>query len=211
MTQLLSKDGLTNDAFIKGYESSPSPQGLTCLECDNFACRSCIEDVLLKAQSKCSSLAKSDRWCIEVKERIEKGSLDGNILGHCCEWKIIHNTQQSQEVLQATDSLRYDGHIYFPEYGLLIDFPFGSIDIHGLGEAPNIDAVWHCVLSIDTAREAAKHKLNIPSINAIPWNDLIVSVLLPTKKTNCRVSSDSPLLFDIFPKCSPFCSYFISD
>ena len=46
---------------------------------------------------------------------------------------------------------RYDGFLFIPEYGLLIDSPLCQVDILALGKDPehSLDALWHCVVNED--------------------------------------------------------------
>ena len=49
--------------------------------------------------------------------------------------KKTGKTIRYKEIEVAKNKMRYDGYLYFPEYNLMIDPPFGGqVDIHYLGE-----------------------------------------------------------------------------
>lgn len=129
----------------------PAPEGFICSQCRGFACKTCVQQIIEVYDGK--KLTSKDRWCQEVKKRMSEGDYNAPILGHCCEWKQTLDTQP-----ETPTDLKYDGYLVFPEFKVMLDSPFCSVDIHGLSNTTMNDAVWHGVIHKNEAALMVQQK-----------------------------------------------------
>lgn len=117
--------------------------GLQCCICKSCACQVCLLEIVSKFSKP---VQERDRWCKEVNEYLHKGIYPKDFVGSCCELKV---EQQKNRLHTSTvrNETRYDGHLYLPEFSLIIDSPFECVDVHGLGGSAILPPVWHCVFS----------------------------------------------------------------
>ena len=169
------------------YEASS--EGLKCVKCGGYACRLCLVEVI----NKFKPIHRThDRWCREVSKYLEGGSSIPFVGGHCCEWTIqkkLSHVEFSKRCHNVLLPRRFDGYLFLPEYGLLIDSPLnGSVDVHGFGESikegryNHVDGVWHALIPQNIAIELEKQ-------NVMPnGEDLKLVYGLPSRR-NIEVES----------------------
>ena len=137
-----------------------SDNGLSCTNCNHFACSLCLSNVTTCIGKK---LGQTDAWYMQVVKFLQDGTIPTNFIGHCCEYDMLGKQKPTTDMATAT---KFDGHMFFPEFGLLIDSPFTCVDIHGLGAiADYTPGAWHCVLSHMTSVLCKKND-TCPS----PWD-----------------------------------------
>ena len=122
----------------------PEDNGLQCSMCRQHACTFCLSKI---SESFSPLVRKQDYWCQTVQKFLNNGIVPDNFIGHCCELKVLQR-QLGLDKIQPVKETRFDGHLYLPEFSLLIDSPFNCVDLHGLGSSDDLlPAVWHCVIS----------------------------------------------------------------
>lgn len=165
-------------------------EGLQCFSCNSRACTNCLQDIL---EAHSEKLISRDRWCQQVQSFLLSGTAPKGFIGHCCELKVASTQFRKQQKQQPPlNKTLFDGHLHFPEFGILVDSPFSCkdscIDVLGLGEAKPLPPTWHCVISHDSA--ATYHDKNIkPNGKGAIVDDGIVQevcVPLPYKDNECR-------------------------
>jgi hypothetical protein len=143
-----------------GKENVPryecSGDGFECTECGKNACRECLEELVYTLPKE---LHKTDPWCVAILEYIEDGTYPENYVGHCCEHKKAWEKMVKEPPPNHT---RYDGHLYLPEFSLLIDSPFDCVDVHGFGGKKKLAPVWHCVVSHKAAEAYHSNDVVVP-------------------------------------------------
>lgn len=119
--------------------------GLFCTyrRCQGFACSSCLEKIV---NNFSLSQQKSDRWCREVLKFLDTDVTPPSFIGHCCEWTAEYRQLKEARKIPIKFT-KFDGYMYLPEFGLLIDSPFKCIDVHGMGKSGELPPAWHCVIS----------------------------------------------------------------
>lgn len=122
---------------------TPSKLGLLCSMCNKFSCFHCLFYLLYVIPKK---VQKKDKWCKIVNKYLYKGYWPKKFVGHCCELKK-KQLQLGLDKVAAIQNTRFDGHLYLPEFAIIIDSPFDCVDVHGLGGSKLLPAVWHCVFS----------------------------------------------------------------
>lgn len=132
------------------YITKCSNKGIQCTSCSRFACNTCLKQISEKFE-KVHLL--SDTWCQQVKSYIDDGSLPVNFVGNCCEFRSPTNdVYEGEEPLSNNDitisGVDLSGYLCLPEYGLLINPPFNSIDVHifSNNRTSAIDGVYHSVV-----------------------------------------------------------------
>ena len=131
----------------------PSKLGLTCTKCQSFACKYCI---VLIHQSIEPKLRANDQWCQDVRSFLSKKPMRVDFVGHCCEFAVLPRC--TQDVQSLILPCRYDGCLFFPEYGVLVDTCFESVDVFAFGPdiGCNLKGLWHSVVDYKTARMLEK-------------------------------------------------------
>ena len=116
-------------------------------------------------------LGDTDLWYRNVKKILHDGTVTPNFIGHCCEFKVLG---YQTPCFSSKTETKFDGHMFCPEFQLLINSPLTCVDIHGLGAIKDhTPGVWHCVLSHTTS--VLCHQKDI---SPVPWN-----LSLMTKKS----------------------------
>jgi hypothetical protein len=92
---------------------------------------------------------KSDPWCVAVNDFLEDGTYPNDFVGHCCE--LTEEWRREEKKTAPPQETRYDGHLYLPEFSLMIDSPFDCVDVHGFGGNKMVSPVVHCVVSHSAA------------------------------------------------------------
>jgi hypothetical protein len=116
-----------------------------------------------------SALPKScllkDEWCRLVNSYLQDGVYPDDFVGHCCELseKRCKLGVDNTSPIKAT---RFDGHLYLPQFSILIDSPMDCVDLHALGGNNLVEAVWHCVVSDKAAERFAKDQVQPNGENA---------------------------------------------
>jgi hypothetical protein len=206
----------------------PSPTGLHCSypDCSGYACSNCLPKIV-----RCFSkeTQASDQWCVDVNRFIETGFANPQFIGNCCEWKAERARLLEESRLSRTPT-KFDGFLYLPEFKLLIDSPFGCIDVHGLGRSAGkglrgkhdeLPAAWHCVISHEAA--ARYHSEGLRPVSSVGFiQERIfhqVSIPLPYSQHSTKKVSQFHFCMKLWPEyqliinrfslmfvCAPSCS-----
>jgi hypothetical protein len=172
--------GLRSRAGKTATELVASTRGLRCAVCRGFVCDTCLKVVINKVQEKRKRSLADDRWCSEVQECLQNGTVPEKFLGHCCEW-ALHKKKGAKAASSALEPRRYDGHLVLPQHGLLLDSPFnGDVDMHAFGNGDlQIKGVWHALVPEATAIQAHEENLVPDGTACSPGYTKIETVTIP--------------------------------
>ena len=163
----------------------PGMDGLVCSLCKRFSCSDCLANLQTAIEeSQIQHNCPRDHFFDVISDYNRNGVYPTNYVGHCCELK--------QEALRAGTFLKAnyrkqcqkemscDGYVFFPQFKLLIDTPFGDIDVLGLGPIKGSHhGVWHCVIGIkDAIRFAAE------GLSPQAWNPSMATCM---KRTSINI------------------------
>ena len=157
----MSYDRITNSGN-RGYDKRDSRNDcstifLKCSICGKRACAKCLKMILDASKDY------ADEWCDDVLYFLEKGVVPRDFIGHCCEWRLSIAEDKFESIVQQEKNrvpMRYDGYIYYPEFELLCNSPFDTIDVHGLASADTQNnGVWHCVPSRESCIRYKKNNI----------------------------------------------------
>lgn len=141
---------------IHRYEQSD--WGLKCSLCDRFVCTDCLLEIVSKFSTP---VQRKDKWCRVVNRFLHQGFFPNHFVGNCCELKVKQQKLglDKPEVFPVIKETRFDGHLYLPEFSLILDSPFDCVDIHGFGGSEKLAPVWHSVFSHKAAELFHQNKL----------------------------------------------------
>jgi hypothetical protein len=140
--------------------------GLQCCKCDSFACVDCLTEIISVFPK---GARRKDKWCRVVRRFLVKGFYPDNFVGHCCELKEKQKRLGHDKIVFPKQT-RFDGHLYLPQFAIMIDSPFDCVDVHGLGGNKSLPVVWHCVFS-HTASEMYHANDVVPDGRDVRWID----------------------------------------
>jgi hypothetical protein len=122
---------------------SGNASGLWCSRCHSFFCKPCLQGILQATNLN----PDSDKWAGSVSAFLRLGHPQPSFIGSCCEFRLLNKLEK---VSLPTPSIKsspppsenipsYDGFLHYPDYNLLVESNFESIDILALGAQPGLD------------------------------------------------------------------------
>ena len=182
-----------NSIKRQGKDNIPTYQcntvGIGCTKCGKAACIDCLWEFIHTVPE---IFLVTDPWCAAVYKYLYEGLYPPDFIGHCCELK---ETWRKLKLEPPPKETRYDGHLYLPEFSILIDSPFNCVDVHGLGGSKKLQAVWHCVLSHKAAEAMYSNNVNIPCFTDVDQRIVDVVILSPYADVTIKVRLPAIILF----------------
>ena len=144
-----------------------SNNGVICNQCHRFTCSSCLAKIVGAIPA-----SHHDLWCKKVLGYLGNSSLlSTSFLGHCCELKVERKIVKDEEIgkMKSYSDLSNklegrklsDGDLIIPEFGLLLQTSFTSVDVHALApdQSTQHSGAWHSTITVEQALEFEEMKL----------------------------------------------------
>ena len=149
------------------YTVASTSDGVICNQCRRFTCSSCLTKIV-----EAIPASQQDLWCKRVLCYLGNSSLRStSFLGHCCELKVERKKVKDQDVRKLKSQCdlskkleggkRSDGDLFLPEFGLLLQTSFTSVDVHALApdRSTQHSGAWHSTITVEQALEFEEMKL----------------------------------------------------
>ena len=95
---------------------------------------------------------------------------------------------------ESVQESMYDlkGHLFFPEFLLMIDTPFRCVDIHGMGECKgHHSGAWHCVVSSHAVLDPSEFRSQVIDLDSYPTSTIEFTVPWKEGEDKCTTVSVS--------------------
>ena len=143
-------------------------RGLKCTRCGRYACLDCLRKIIEKIPKN-----KWDAWCRHVASFVKsngRSKIEDGFVGHCCEHHITKKSASKNQDLnlslpptsipapqkgEHSNLPLCDGDLFLPEFDLLIQTSFVSVDIHALApdRSTSLPGAWHATIPLPDAIE----------------------------------------------------------
>ena len=137
-----------------------------------------------------------DKWCEQVNQHITKSTIPEEFMCHVCKWKSwkpIAKQNHTSCLYDCDIDLKCLGHLYFPEFGLIVEPPFED-EIHAQGgtkcgkNGEKGQGSWHGVVDISMVKRIQE----LMELGKVTFDGFSVTALQLFKLSGTEIEDTHP-------------------